>query len=101
MRGRVAGGPSVIHTGCGRHGGGFCRMALLAGNMSPRRLGRLVQRLLEIETYRMAALLGLPVAREATLILASAERELAELASAIRSATTQDEPLLLDLSLIH
>jgi uncharacterized membrane-anchored protein len=71
-------------------------MLLLTGNLSPRRLGRLVQRLLEIETYRMAALLGLPAAREASTILASAERELAELASAIRSATAQDEPLLLD-----
>jgi uncharacterized membrane-anchored protein len=71
-------------------------MVLLAGAMSPRRLGRLVQRLLEIETYRMAALLGLPVAREATSILSSAERELAELASAIRSATAEDEPMLLD-----
>jgi len=92
----VAGGAAEVYTDFAMHADGFSRMVLLAGNMSPRRLGRLVQRLLEIETYRMAALLGLPVAREATLILASAERELAELASAIRSATTQDEPLLLD-----
>jgi hypothetical protein len=36
-------------------------MLLLAGaDLSPRRLGRLVQRVLEIETYRMAALLGCP-----------------------------------------
>jgi uncharacterized membrane-anchored protein len=55
-----------------------------------------VQRLLEIETYRMAALLGLPAAREASSVLASAERELAELAEAIRSATRNDEPRLLD-----
>jgi uncharacterized membrane-anchored protein len=92
----VAGGAAEVYTDFAMHADGFSRMVLLAGNMSPRRLGRLVQRLLEIETYRMAALLGLPVAREATLILASAERELAELASAVRSATTEDEPLLLD-----
>jgi len=92
----VAGGVGEIYTDFAIHADGFSRMVLLAGDLSPRRLGRLVQRLLEIETYRMAALLGLPAAREATQILSSAERELAELASAIRSATRDDEPLLLD-----
>ena len=92
----VAGDVAEVYTDFALHADGFSRMVLLAGAMSPRRLGRLVQRLLEIETYRMAALLGLPVAREAAVILASAERELAELAGAIRSATAQDEPLLLD-----
>ena len=92
----VAGGVAEVYTDFALHADGFSRMVLLVGAMSPRRLGRLVQRLLEIETYRMAALLGLPVAREAAVILASAERELAELAGAIRSATAQDEPLLLD-----
>ena len=92
----VAGGVAEVYTDFALQADGFSRMVLLAGNMSPRRLGRLVQRLLEIETYRMAALLGLPAAREASNILASAESELAELASAIRSATREDEPLLLD-----
>lgn len=92
----VAGGAGEVYTDFAMHADGFSRMVLLAGNLSPRRLGRLVQRLLEIETYRMAALLGLPAAREAYAVLASAERELAELASAIRSATREDEPLLLD-----
>jgi uncharacterized membrane-anchored protein len=71
-------------------------MVLLSGSLTPRRLGRLVQGLLEIETYRMAALLGLPAAREASAVLASAELELAELAQSIRSATRDDEPALLD-----
>jgi len=92
----VAGGAAEVYTDFAMHADGFSRMVLLAGSLSPRRLGRLVQRLLEIETYRMAALLGLPAAREASSILSSAERELAELASAIRSATRDDEPLLLD-----
>lgn len=92
----VAAGAAEVYTDFALHADGFGRMLLLAGDLSPRRLGRLVQRLLEIETYRMAALLGLPAAREAGQILSSAERELAELASAIRSATAQDEPLLLD-----
>ncbi len=92
----VAGGGAEVYTDFSLHADGFSRMVLLAGKLSPRRLGRLVQRLLEIETYRMAALLGLPTAREAYSVLASAECELAELASAIRSARPEDEPLLLD-----
>lgn len=92
----VADGFSEVYTDFAVHADGFSRMVLLAGGMAPRRLGRLVQCLLEIETYRMAALLGLPAAREASLVLASAERELADLAQAIRSATRDDEPLLLD-----
>jgi uncharacterized membrane-anchored protein len=92
----VADGLGEVYTDFAIHADGFSRMMLFAGSMTPRRLGRLVQRLLEIETYRMAALLGLPAAREASAVLASAERELAELAQSIRSATRNDEPLLLD-----
>ncbi len=92
----VADGFAEVYTDFAVHADGFSRMVLLAGTMAPRRLGRLVQRLLEIETYRMAALLGLPAAREASHVLASAEGELAELAQAIRSATREDEPMLLD-----
>ena len=92
----VAGGGAEFYTDFAIHADCFSRMVLLVNDLSPRRLGRLVQRLLEIEGYRMAALLGLPAAREASTILSLAERELVELASAIRSAMPQDEPLLLD-----
>ena len=92
----VADGHGEVYTDFAIHADGFSRMVLLAGGMTPRRLGRLVQRLLEIETYRMAALLGLPAAREAAAVLASAERELAELADAIRTANRDAEPVLLD-----
>jgi uncharacterized membrane-anchored protein len=92
----VADGHGEVYTDFAIHADGFSRMVLLAGGMTPRRLGRLVQRLLEIETYRMAALLGLPAAREAATVLAFAERELAELADAIRTANRDAEPALLD-----
>lgn len=92
----VAEGHGEVYTDLSIHADGFSRVVVLAGSLTPRRLGRLVQRLIEIETYRMAALLGLPAAREASSVLAYAERELAELAQSIRSATRNDEPLLLD-----
>ena len=85
-----------VYTDFTVHADGFSRLLVLDHGNTPRRLGRLLQSLLEIETYRMAALLGLPAARDASAVLASAERELAELADAIRSANRVDEPALLD-----
>ncbi|NQW93445.1 MAG: DUF3422 domain-containing protein [Polaromonas sp.] len=92
----VADGYAEVYTDFAIHADGFSRMLLLTGGISTRRLGRLVQQLLEIETYRMAALMGLPAAREASEVLGNAERELAELAGSIRSASRDEEPQLLD-----
>ncbi|MES3009933.1 MAG: DUF3422 domain-containing protein [Pseudomonadota bacterium] len=92
----VADGHGEVYTDFAIHADGFSRMVLLVGSAAPRRLGRLVQQLTEIETYRMAALLALPVAREATAALGGAERELALLAGAIRTASRSEEPQLLD-----
>ena len=92
----VVQGQGEVYTDFAMHPDGFSRMVLLAGKVGSRRLGRLVQQLLEIDTYRMAALLGLPAAREASSVLGYAERELAELAESIRLAARDQEPLLLD-----
>ena len=54
--------------------------------MTPRQAGRMVQRLLEIDTYRMLALLALPLARELAPILTAAEQELAQIATALADA---------------
>ncbi len=92
----VAEGHGEVYTDFQLHPDGYSRMVLLTGSLTPRRQGRLVQQLLEIETYRMAALLGVPAAREASQVLADAERELAALAHAIRHAHRADEAGLLD-----
>lgn len=42
---------------------GYTRMLIHDHGLSPMRMGRLTRRLHEIETYRMMALLGLPLAR--------------------------------------
>lgn len=93
----VTDGNAQLFTDFALHADGCSRMLVFAGEkLSPQRLGRLVQRLLEIETYRMVALLGLPAARQAAAVLATAERDLAELAQAIRLADRDSEPMLLD-----
>jgi uncharacterized membrane-anchored protein len=89
-------GQAEVHTDFQIHADGFSRMVLFVGSITPRRTGRLVQQLLEIETYRMAAMLGLPAARQAGQALSDAERQLAELAQAIRSADRSSEAALLD-----
>lgn len=93
---RVVEGKGEVYTDFAIHADGFSRMVLLVDGVSARRTGRLVQRLLEIDTYRMAALLGLPAARESAALLGVAEAELAGLAEAIRLAGRDQEPQLLD-----
>lgn len=65
---------------------GFTRILMESKSMSPVQAGRLVQRVLEIETYRTLALLGLPVARRVGPELNRVERELSEITSAIAGA---------------
>lgn len=75
---------------------GFVRMVLYANLLTPGRLGRMAQRLMELEHYRMAALLGLPVAREATPRLAALERRLDETVAATAGGSAADDTRLLD-----
>ena len=91
----IADGQAQVYTDFRLHGDGHARQLLCVGVLSAQRLGRTVQRLLEIETYRMTALLGLPVAREVAATLGDAERDLAQVAAEIRSAARDEEPALL------
>jgi uncharacterized membrane-anchored protein len=71
---------------------GFSRFLVLDERMTQRQAGRTVQRLVEIETYRMMALLGLPVAKEVSRWLYRGEKQLADLMDQIgRAQTTEDE----------
>lgn len=58
------------------------------------RVGRTVQRLLEMEVYRLMALRGLPVAKELSARLSVAEDGLAVIAREVEDGTTQDPDLL-------
>lgn len=70
---------------------GFSRFVIRDLGMRHLQAGRLVQRVLEIETYRMMALLGLPAARAVGRELDHIEAELAALAGAM-VATDMAEP---------
>ena len=66
----------------------FSRILLRNRGLTAGRLGRMVQRLLEIETYRMMALLGLATARSTGPELARMERQLADIVSRTAVAST-------------
>ena len=75
---------------------GFSRVLLLDRSLTPAQAGRVVQRLMEIDTYRIMALLALPVAQALAPEIARCEREVAEITAAMVTAREPDEPVLLE-----
>jgi uncharacterized membrane-anchored protein len=67
---------------------GFSHFTLIDDGLKRRQAGRTLQRLLEIETYRMMALLAFPVAKAVSPQLSSAENELADLMESMDQAGT-------------
>ncbi len=65
---------------------GFSRFLVRDVGLRDLQAGRLVQRLLEIDTYRMMALLSLPHAQKTTPVLNAIEDELADVAVAMVNA---------------
>jgi uncharacterized membrane-anchored protein len=75
---------------------GFSRVLVQDRNLTPAQAGRVVQRLMEIDTYRIMALLALPVAQALAPEIARCEREVAEITAVMVTAPDQDEPVLLE-----
>lgn len=76
-------------------GSGFERMLVIAPpGTSPTRAGRISQRLLEIETYRLMALRGLPVAKALVPMLHDAEGVLVSITARLEDAQSSDQELL-------
>jgi len=106
LAGRYFGGEALVGAGIASSAGiaftdfrvrdGFSRLLVLDRGMTPRQAGRSMQRLLEIDTYRMMALLALPVAQSLTPWLNDAERELARITESLVDSNEASEPELLD-----
>jgi uncharacterized membrane-anchored protein len=79
---------------------GYTRFLIESKELTPSSAARLVQRMLELETYRTLALLGLPEARSAGPELQRMEQELGEITQAIATApdTATQQNLLTRLS---
>ena len=80
---RVLGDGAEVWTDFRIHEDGLARILLIDLDLRERQAGRLVQRLLEIETYRMMALLALPHARASAGATASLGDEIAQITEAM------------------
>ncbi len=76
---------------------GYTRMLVHDHGLSPMRMGRLTRRLHEIETYRMMALLGLPLARQLQQKIRPLEAALSvTIANMLSAKGTDEDSKLLD-----
>ncbi|CAN5178045.1 DUF3422 domain-containing protein [soil metagenome] len=74
---------------------GFERMLVIAApGTTETRAGRISQRLLELEIYRLMALRGLPVAKQLAPMLAEAEGALADITARLENKSASDQELL-------
>jgi uncharacterized membrane-anchored protein len=73
---------------------GFTRFLVLDRALTRRQAGRVIQRLFEIEAYRVLALLALPEARRVLAEATAVERELRALTDAMAAGGKDDEALL-------
>ena len=98
----ISDGDGEVHCSFDSDEEGFSRMILFARNLTAERKGRQVLRLIEMETYRMLALLGLPVVRDNMGRLHKIETQLAQvtqrMTAQINGAGKDVEALLPELS---
>jgi uncharacterized membrane-anchored protein len=88
-------GHSIVATDFMLRDSGFERMLVVAPpETTETRAGRISQRLLEIETYRLMALRGLPVAKQLGPLLAESERQLADITAQLENKGATDQALL-------
>lgn len=74
---------------------GFTRVLVFDRSLSANYAGRVVQRLIEVEVYRMMAMLAFPLARANAAELDGVETSLGTLVARLESAPVQEEPELL------
>jgi uncharacterized membrane-anchored protein len=72
----VAGDRANVYTSFKLHSDGFGRILIQSRLLNSFQAGRLIQRMLEIETYQMMALLSLPIARSLSPKVAKMENAL-------------------------
>jgi len=88
-------GHSIAITDFRLRDSGFERMLVLApADTSETRAGRISARLLELETYRMMALRGLPVAKELGPMLTESESVLSTITARLEGKHDGDQDLL-------
>ncbi|BCA80617.1 DUF3422 domain-containing protein [Desulfuromonas sp. AOP6] len=84
------------------HSDGFGRFLVQNRGSSDQQTGRLIQRIIELETYRLLAQLSIPLAKHLSTQLHDMDRELADLLARVQSSgsAVDERSLLQNLSLL-
>lgn len=81
------------------HSDGFGRFMVLNRQLSDSQLGRLTQRIMEIETYRLMSLLALPLARRMSPNLTEMDQQLAAITQTLaENQAVEEQDILTRLS---
>jgi uncharacterized membrane-anchored protein len=94
----IAGGGAALYTDFRLHDDGCTRLWLLNRSLTDAQSGRMLQRLFEIEAYRVLALLALPIARRQAPRIVAIEDALATLTDGMARDGSDDEALLHELT---
>jgi uncharacterized membrane-anchored protein len=94
----IAGGAATLYTDFRLHDDGCSRLWLVNRSLTDAQAGRTLQRLFEIEAYRVLALLALPIARRQTPRIVAIEDALATLTDGMARDGSNDEALLHELT---
>jgi uncharacterized membrane-anchored protein len=100
----IGDGAGLAFTDFRIHADGCARFLVIDRGFTPRQAGRMLQRLFEIEAYRMMALLALPIARRQSARIVTIERALAALTDSIADDSARDaaaSPAGDDEALLH
>lgn len=95
----VENGQAAAITDFRQDGDGLTRILVLDRGLTPARAGALAQRLIEIETYRVLAMLGLPLAQELSPRIRRIEDRLADVTNRMRArGEAESQALLTELT---
>ena len=91
----VESGAAAVVTDFRQDGDGLTRILILDRSLTPARTGALCQRLMDIETYRTLAMLGLPLAQSLSTRVRRIEDRLAVITAEMKVAQTRNSQMLL------
>lgn len=96
----VTGGAACVFTDFRIHVDGFSRFLIVNNNLRVEQGARLMNRLFEIEVYRVLALLAFPIARKLSPELKKADQQLYTITNAMTQSAGNDAKLLDELTIL-
>ncbi|MFO0690309.1 MAG: DUF3422 domain-containing protein [Myxococcota bacterium] len=89
--GRMSAGTAIVWSAFQPDADGFTRILIVSAGGHDERLSRLTHRLLDLESYRILAMMGLPVARAVMASLSGHEREMDAIMGQLQDARASEQ----------